>query len=174
MSVAKGQLGPAVEAKNTLQALVTQYRWKIDDQKASQVDYNDQIGQLRSIQQDLLLLQERAESTGQTVEKVDSELRKVKVHFDRCKGDLDLQSSTLPEQSRFIDGVTRRRNQRAREYRRQMAIIQEVYSSLGRIHGQLPDMLPGRDIRLIEFVPWETGSQPDIELGEPIPPVTLR
>ncbi|KAH8585714.1 hypothetical protein B0O99DRAFT_696205 [Bisporella sp. PMI_857] len=174
MSVAKGQLGPAVEAKNALQTLVTQYQLKVSDEEASQVDYNDQIGQLMSIRRDLIFLQERVESTDQTIMEVDGKLRDVKVHFDQCKGDLDLQASTLPEQSRFIDVVTRRRNQRAREYRRQMAIIQEVYLILGRIHDQLPDMLPSRDIRLIEFVPWEAGMQPNTELGEPIPPVTLR
>ncbi|KAF2002201.1 hypothetical protein P154DRAFT_574151 [Amniculicola lignicola CBS 123094] len=170
----KEWLREILQEKDRLKLRVDRYRSDIDDHNSAQAGYQSQLQELVQIQGDVAVFKERNTLTTQNTQDLDKSFRKVKVHFDTCRELLNLWSGELPNPSVFVSRLARRRNQRAREYQRQNRVLDNILIILAKIRMDLPAVLPGREIELLEFVYLDSGSRSDIHLGEGIPPVALR
>ena len=151
ISEAKQELSNLVQEKNKLQSLVRQYQSEVNSRESCHIDYQAQIQKSRLVQSDILLLKGRAASMSSNVQEVESALQKMKERFDQCSASLSAQFSELCTSTNLLARPLRKSHQRTNKFQRQKRLVQEVLSSLEKIHMEVPALLPSLGTKFLDF-----------------------
>jgi hypothetical protein len=130
---------------------VRQYQSEVSSREPCHIDYQAQIQKSRLVQSDILVLNGRAASMSSNVKEAESALRKTKEYLDQCSASLSAQSSELCTSSNLMARSLRQSHQGTNKFQRRKRLVQEILSSLEKIHVEVPALLPSQRTKFLDF-----------------------
>lgn len=160
--------------QRNLQNLVSQYQRDISSRRSTHQLYQKQISEANRVENDIKTLKGVAEATISNINDVNSELQDVKECLDECSSLLQAKSVDLSTSATSIDwiiGAVGRctRKFRAKEFERQITLMQQVAEVLEKIEQEGQLLLSSQNMAFLDAKPWDDVKTPIVEEHETIP-----
>ncbi|CCT70870.1 uncharacterized protein FFB20_11066 [Fusarium fujikuroi] len=160
--------------QRNLQNLVSQYQRDISSRRSTHQLYQKQISEANRVENDITTLKGVAEATISNINDVNSELQDVKECLDECSSLLQAKSVDLSTSATSIDwiiGAVGRctRKFRAKEFERQITLMQQVAEVLEKIEQEGQLLLSSQNMAFLDAKPWDDVKNPIVEEHETIP-----
>ncbi|KAF4436530.1 hypothetical protein FACUT_6388 [Fusarium acutatum] len=148
-----------IEQRN-LQNLVSQYQRDISSRRSAHHLYQKQIAEANRVENEITTLKGVAEATNSNINEVNSELQDAKECLDECSSLLQAKSVDLSTSATSVDwiiGAVGRctRKFRAKEFERQITLMQQVAEVLDKIEQEGQLLLSSQDMAFLDTKPWD-------------------
>jgi hypothetical protein len=161
--------------KGELKGLVRGYQAEVRKRRMEHKDHQRRCLEARRAQSEIITLENDASSLKATVSKTIPELSNVRNALEQCsivvkEKSLDV-SGTISTTDRWADRISwdGGRMRKAREFEKQLQLLQEVSVVLEKVRLEVPSILPSQGGKFLDPKPWKAAEVTVTALGTPMP-----